>query len=59
MRRLVRFLCDDTAATAVEYSVILSLILLVMIAAIGAVGSQTGGLWGGIVSKLRATGFLP
>jgi pilus assembly protein Flp/PilA len=54
LHRLYR---DDEAATAVEYAVLLALILMGVIAAIGTVGSQTGGLWGGIEVDLNSTRF--
>ena len=39
MRFLIRFLADDDAATAVEYAVMLALILLACLVAIQAVGT--------------------
>ncbi len=57
IKRLLRLFHDDEAATAVEYSVMLALILMGVIAAIGVVGSETGGLWGGIDDDLSATRF--
>ena len=47
-----RFLLDDDGTTAVEYAVMLGLILLSAISAISAFGQGTGGLWGGIASDL-------
>ena len=58
MRILWNFLHDEEAATAVEYAVMLAMILLSVIGAIGAVGSQTGGLWGNIRSDLQNVGFM-
>ena len=55
--RLLRLYHDDEAATAVEYSVMLALILMGVIAAIGVVGAETGGLWGGINTDLSRTRF--
>jgi Flp pilus assembly pilin Flp len=57
MRSFARFLKNDDAATAVEYSVVLAMILLVTISAIGMVGSKTSGLWSSIVSGIRAMGM--
>lgn len=57
MKRLINFLRDEEAATAVEYAVLLALILISVISAIGTVGSQSGGMWGGIESSLDAAGF--
>ncbi len=53
------FIVEEDAATTVEYAVMLGLILLTAIGAIGAFGSQTGGLWSGILGKLEAVGFIP
>jgi hypothetical protein len=36
----------------------LALILLAVISAIGMVGSQTGGMWSGIIDDLRSVGFF-
>ena len=58
MQFLTRLLVDETAATAVEYAVMLALVLMAVIAAIGTVGSQNGGMWGGIETQLRAAGFF-
>lgn len=55
--RLICFLIDDSATTAVEYAVMLALILMAVIAAIGAFGVQSGGMWGHIDSELVSAGF--
>jgi pilus assembly protein Flp/PilA len=57
MKQLRNFLINDDAATAVEYAVMLALILVAVISTIGVLGSQAGGLWGGIDTDLRANGF--
>lgn len=57
MAKLLRFLRDEDAATAVEYAVMLALILLVAIGSISALGAQSGGMWGGIDTDLTAAGF--
>jgi pilus assembly protein Flp/PilA len=57
MRRIARFLKNDEAATAVEYSVMLALILMVVIGAISAVGGRTNGLWSNIFTSLQSVGF--
>ena len=54
---LKTFLTDDEGATAVEYAVLLALILMGVIGAIGTVGAETGGLWGDIDSELADTNF--
>ncbi|MGA2064134.1 MAG: hypothetical protein ABSG86_04155 [Thermoguttaceae bacterium] len=53
-----RFLTEDAAVTSVEYAVILSLILMVLITAIAALGAQAGGMWGGIYTNLQNAGFI-
>ncbi len=55
--RLTQFLISEDAATAVEYAVMLALILLTVIGAITTVGTEAGGLWGGIKEDLDSTGF--
>jgi pilus assembly protein Flp/PilA len=57
MSSLARFFKNEEAATAVEYSVMLAMILLVVIGAISAFGGTTNGLWGRIFSNLTANGF--
>lgn len=57
MNALQRFLREEHAATAVEYAVMLAMILMTAIAAVSSFGSATGGLWGGIDGDLQAHGF--
>jgi pilus assembly protein Flp/PilA len=58
MRRFLhQFWYDETAASAVEYAVLLALILVAVMGAIGAVASQAGGMWGNIKSDLDSSGF--
>jgi pilus assembly protein Flp/PilA len=58
MRHFFRTLWrQEDAATAVEYAVMLALILIAIIGAIGSVGAQTGGMWGDIDSDLITAGF--
>jgi pilus assembly protein Flp/PilA len=54
---LVRLIREDDAATAVEYAVLLALILVVVVSAIGVFGSESAGLWGGIDGQLENTEF--
>ncbi len=49
---LLRLYRDDQAATAVEYAVLLALILIAIIAAINAVGNTTSGIWANDVNKI-------
>ena len=57
MNRLKRFLRDSDAATAVEYAVLLGMIMFVVVGAVASVGSSTGGLWGGTQTKLQNVHF--
>jgi len=57
MRRALRFLLDEQASTAVEYAVMLALILMVIIGSIVTVGQGTGGLWGSNGAAMQAAGF--
>lgn len=57
VKKIVSFLRDDQAVTAVEYAVMLALILGAIISAIGSVGAQASGWWGGIESDLKDHGF--
>jgi pilus assembly protein Flp/PilA len=58
MKPLLRFLADEESATAVEYAVMLALILMAIISSIGAVGQTTGGMWSNNVSQMQAVGFM-
>jgi Flp pilus assembly pilin Flp len=55
MEPITRFLQDESAATGVEYAVMLSLILLAAISAILQFGTQSGGLWGGISGDISSS----
>ena len=57
-KQLQRFLASEDGPTAVEYAVMLGLILAVALVAIGALGSQSGGMWGNIEGDLRNVGFF-
>ena len=54
MRRLRRLLHDDRAATAIEYAVMMGMILLVIIGAVSTVGTQSSALWTKIFNNLRS-----
>ncbi len=56
MQRIFRFLKDQDAATAVEYAVMLTLILMAVFSAVGAVGVENAALWTDIESDLSAAG---
>ena len=47
-------LASEDGATAVEYAVLLALILVVLISAINAVGNSTSGAWQNNVNKISA-----
>jgi|GEM_PF-991108 len=51
-------IAGETGATAVEYAVMLALIIVVMIGTIGQFGSETHGLWSGSIDRLEAAGFM-
>jgi pilus assembly protein Flp/PilA len=57
MRALRRLLTRDDGPTAVEYAVLLALIIASCIAAIGTVGNATSGIWASNNTKLQAAGF--
>lgn len=57
LRALGKFLQEEQAATAVEYAVMLAMILIAVITAIAAVGVEAGGWWGDIDSDLEAHQF--
>ena len=54
IRHLLRFLADEGGPTAVEYAVLLGLILVGIIGAVGTVGVGTGGLWSGNANAIDA-----
>jgi len=58
MRFLQRLLWGEEAATAVEYAVMLGMVLLAVVGMVGLLGSQSGGMWGNIVSELIENGFF-
>jgi Flp pilus assembly pilin Flp len=48
------FVRREDAATAVEYAVIIGLILLTIITVIGSVGGAASGIWGNDVNKIQS-----
>jgi len=52
MRWLTNFLREEDGPTAVEYAVMLALILVVCIVAIGSLGSNASSMWGDNQSNL-------
>ena len=54
---LRRFLASEDGPTAVEYAVMLALVLVAVIAGIMTVGGSTGGMYGDIQSSLSSHGM--
>ena len=54
MKKVLRFLSEDTAATAVEYAVMLAMIIMACIGAIATVGQQTASMWADNSSGLQS-----
>jgi len=52
MKSIVQFLLDESGPTAVEYAVMLALIIGSCLAAIGTFGSEAGGTWTDTKNKL-------
>lgn len=57
MNQVVRFLQDESGPAAVEYAVMLALILAVIIGAVVTLGQGNGGMWASNGSALQAAGF--
>jgi pilus assembly protein Flp/PilA len=57
MKQIRAFLGEESGPTAVEYAVMLALILTMIISAVQAVGSSSGGMWGKNRDELQAHGF--
>jgi len=54
LNHMLRLFRDDQAATAVEYAVLLALILMALISTISALGDSTHGLWANDASQIDA-----
>lgn len=57
MRWLKTFLKDECGTTAVEYAVMLGMILMVIFASIVSFGQAQNMYWGGINNNLKGVGF--
>lgn len=57
MGQFRRFFGDNDGTTAVEYAVMLAMILMSVIAAVAAVGANSGGMWGNVNTQLQTTAF--
>jgi pilus assembly protein Flp/PilA len=53
IRLLKQLRPDELGATAVEYGLIISLIVLAMISALGGVADVTVNMWGNVSSQVR------
>jgi pilus assembly protein Flp/PilA len=49
---LTRLVTDRKAATAVEYGLILAMVVLATVGALQSVGGQTGSMWNNISAKV-------
>jgi len=49
---LKRFLCEEDAATATEYAIMLSLLLLVIVSTVGTLGTKTKSAFNNTASLL-------
>jgi Flp pilus assembly pilin Flp len=56
MKWLTRFLKEENAATAVEYAVMLSLILMAVFATVAAMGQALGAKYTNIETQINAAG---
>ena len=52
---LMTLLRDTRGATAIEYGLIVSLIVIAIIAAVKGVASETNGLWAFVTSNVTTT----
>ena len=57
MRWILDLLRDEDATTAIEYAVMLFMILGVVIGSVGMLGTHSGELWGMIRDDLNEAGF--
>ncbi len=56
MRRLMRFLEDERGVSAVEYGLIIALVVLAMIAGLSQVATTTTGMWNNVSSASKEAG---
>jgi pilus assembly protein Flp/PilA len=54
MRRLAKLIRDQRAATAVEYGLIISMVVLAMVVALGNVASTTTGMWNNVSEEITS-----
>ena len=53
---LRRLLADERGATAIEYGLIVALIVMAMMAGLSALGGGSGGMWTGLLSAVQTAG---
>ena len=58
MKRLLQACADEHGVTAVEYAVMLGLIVLVLLGSAALVGEQTQGMWTSIQTNLNDGGVF-
>ncbi len=56
MRAIIAFLRDESGPTAVEYAVLLAGIIVTALAAIAAVGQNTGAMYNNIDGEMKVHG---
>lgn len=47
-----QFLADETGATVVEYGLIVSLMTIVLVVGLTALGASSEGMWGKVATKV-------
>jgi pilus assembly protein Flp/PilA len=52
MRPIAKLICDERAATAVEYGLILSLIVIAIVAGVTQLGSKTSNNWNNVANEV-------
>ena len=57
MQSCIHFLLEEEGTTAVEYAVMISLILVVIMGTISSFGGATGALFGNIDAEMKAHGM--
>ena len=57
MKFLKQFLRDEGGTTAVEYAVMIALILILLIMGVRATGAGSTGYWGKSTTELNNVGF--
>lgn len=53
-KQIRQLFADRTGGTAIEYGLIAALVVIAMIASLGALANQTVGMWGNVNNKVTA-----